>query len=287
MAVFKVENEYNKQLRLTQNEDKWQLTSVTGLNQPPAAISTSVIPNFDGARFNSSRLETRNIVITLAIKGNVEKNRLELNSTILSKRFLRVYYKNNSLDVYIDGYVELFEYDIFAQGVMAQISIICTNPYWIDNNKNITEFAHCINLFEFPFSIPEEGIPVSERIDNNTIKVYNNGDTETGVVITLYNSGISKIYSPRIKNLTTNQEMSFSGMFYLDNNQEITISTLRGNKHITSYNSGVTRNIINYLSPDSEWITVIPGCNIFSFNGDVGEEYLRASVAIQNLYGGV
>lgn len=279
MAIFKVENEYNNQLQLSQNENKWQLTSVTGLNQPPANIATSIIPNFDGARFNSSRLEPRNIVITMAIKGNVETNRMLLNSVIFSKRYIKVYYQNNTLNVYLEGYVESFEYDVFEQGVMAQISIICPDPFWRDVETNTSVLTPIINLFEFPFAIPEEGIPFGEIIANITNIIQNNGSANTGAIITI-NSDYT-VLNPSITNTTTGQTMLINEE--LTNNSQIIISTIRGKKSI--YMDGI--NIINKLDGSSEWIELVPGDNSFSLAANYGLDHMRVSVAFQNLYGGV
>lgn len=283
MPVFTVENEFNNQLRLTQNEDKWQVISITGLNQPNANIATSVIPTFDGSRFNSSRLENRNIVITLAIKGNVETNRMLLNSVIFSKRYIKVYYQNNTLDVYIEGYVEAFEYDIFEQGVMAQISIICPDVYWIDKATNVTLLTPVINLFEFPFSIPEEGIALSELLEQATNVVHNLGTVQTGAVITITTD--YTILNPTIMNITTGQTMKINEE--MTANDQIIISTVQGNKYIQMYSGGTTENIINKLDTPMEWITIVPGDNTFSVSADYGTEHMTVSVAIQNLYGGV
>ena len=87
MAIFKVENELGRVLQLSGMEHKWQIKSITGLNQPNAALSLSVIPTLDGQRLNSARLESRNVIITLEIKGNVNDNLMELNSIIHSKNF--------------------------------------------------------------------------------------------------------------------------------------------------------------------------------------------------------
>jgi hypothetical protein len=279
MAVFTVENEYNNKLQLSQNENKWQLTSVTGLNQPTANIVTSVIPTFDGSRFNSSRLENRNIVITLAIKGNVETNRMLLNSVIFSKRYIKVYYQNNTLDVYIEGYVESFEYNVFENGVMAQISIICNNPYWIDTNTNMSLLTPIIDLFEFPFSIPEKGIAFGEIIENITNIVQNNGSATTGAIITITTD--YTVLNPSITNKTTGQTMLINTE--LSGNSQIVISTIKGKKSI--YQDGV--NIINDLDSSSEWIEIVAGDNFFTLSADYGIEHMRASVSFQNLYGGV
>lgn len=283
MAIFKVENEFNNLLQLSQNEDKWQLLSVTGLNQPPANIATSVIPNFDGARFNSSRLEPRNIVITLAIKGNVETNRMILNSVIYSKRYLKVYYKNNTVDVYIEGHVESFEYDVFENGVQAQISIICPNPYWIDSNTNISVLTPMIDLFEFPFSLPQEGISFGELINDFSNTLINGGSVQTGAVITITSD--YTVLNPSITNVTTAQTMKLN--VEITPNDQIVISTLRGKKFISMYSAGNMQNIINNLDESSSWINVVPGENIFTLGADHDLEHMQASVAIQNLYGGV
>lgn len=283
MAVFKVENEFNNLLQLSQNENKWQILSVTGLNQPPANIATSIIPNFDGARFNSSRLEPRNIVITLAIKGNVETNRMILNSIIYSKRYLKVYYQNNTVNVYIEGYVESFEYDVFEKGVQAQISIICPNPYWIDSNTNISVLTPLIDLFEFPFSLPEEGISFGELINNLSNTLINGGSVQTGAVIIMTSD--YTVLNPSITNVTTAQTMKLN--VEITPNDQIVISTLRGKKFISMYSAGDIQNIINDLDESSSWINVVPGENIFTLGADYGLEHMQASVAIQNLYGGV
>lgn len=283
MAIFKIENEFNNMLQLSQNEDKWQLLSVTGLNQPPASIITSVVPGFDGARFNSSRLEARNIVITLAIVDHTEINRMILNSVIYSKRYIKVYYKNNSLDVYIEGYVESFEYDVFEQGIRAQISIICTNPYWIDNESNVTVITPMVDLFEFPFSIPEEGISLGELTSDFSNIVTNNGTVETGAVITIKSNYVT--INPSITNVTTGQTMKINTTIAAGD--QVIISTLRSKKFIKKYSAGQMYNIINDLDVSSTWINIIPGENTFILRSDHGSDFMQASVAIQNLYGGV
>jgi hypothetical protein len=283
MAIFKVENEFNNMLQLSQNEDKWKLLSVTGLNQPPANIITSVVPGFDGARFNSSRLEARNIVITLAIVDHTETNRMILNSVIYSKRYIKVYYKNNSLDVYIEGYVESFEYDVFEQGIKAQISIICTNPYWIDKNSNMAILTPSVDLFEFPFSIPEEGIPLGGLTRDFSNAVINNGTVETGAVITITSNYSTT--NPIITNMATHQTMKLNTTLMAGD--QIIISTLRSKKFIKKYSNGQMYNIINDLDASSSWINIRPGENTFILQADHGSQFMQASVAVQNLYGGV
>lgn len=283
MATFIVENEYNIQLQLTQNERQWQLISVTGLNPAPANVVTSVIPNVDGSRFNSSRLEQRNIVLTLVINGNAEENRNALNSVIFAKRYLKIYYSNNSKNVYIEGYVESIEYDVFSEKLQVQISVICPSPFWKDINQTITEITPIANLFEFPFSIPQEGIAFSELIGNAQGIVNNSGTVQTGIIINIEST--HKVLNPSITNLTTGETMKVD--VELSQTDLLTISTLKGNKNIKMYSNGVVNNVINNLEPQSKWISLITGQNTFTYSADYGVENMRINIISRNQYGGV
>lgn len=100
MFSCRIENYINDILTLTQNENDFQILSIEGLNPPNAQINTAVIAGMDGARFNSSKLATRNIVVYIKIRGDIEKNRLRLYSFFVTKQWCRFYYKNGSLDVF-------------------------------------------------------------------------------------------------------------------------------------------------------------------------------------------
>ena len=283
MAIFKIENEFNNQLTLTQNEDKWQVVSVTGLNPPSANISTSVIPSLDGTRFNSSRLEQRNIVITLAINGDPEINRNTLNSVIFSKRYLRTYYKNKTKDVYIDGYVESVEYDVFENKMMMQISVICPFPFWRDLKTSTTILSPIIDLLEWPISLPLEGIALSETITDVKAFINNAGSAVTGVQMDFEAAGA--VTNPFVQNLTTGALMQINVEMAADD--VISVNTIRGRKSIVLYSGMTTKNIINDLDSESDWLTLNIGNNTLICGADYGVEYLRVKVYAQNLYGGV
>ena len=77
MYTFKIENEYGNMLELTHNPN-YTITSIEGLNPAKANINTSVVASFDGSRFNSSRLNERNLVINVVIEKDIEQNRINL-----------------------------------------------------------------------------------------------------------------------------------------------------------------------------------------------------------------
>lgn len=283
MPVFSIENEFNNKIELTHNENKWQLLSVTGLSSPPAAISSSIIPTFDGERYNSSRLQARNIVILLVINGNAEENRMALNKVILPKRFIKFYYENNAHKYFINGVVESFEYDVFENKIKAQISIICMDPYFKDEEDTTEILTSIINLFEFPFSIPEEGIALGEITQNKNGEITNSGTIPTGCKLIIEASG--EIINPYIENITTGEKIKINRT--IKKNDIIKINTNKGNKYIYLYSGNEIINIINDLSEDSQWLTITPGTNIFIYGSDSGTNNMQAKISYKNLYGGV
>ena len=91
-----IENSRGEQLQLTNRESEFQVVSIIGLNPPNALINTTDIAGLDGAKFNSAKLETRNIVITLRINGDVEANRLRLYEMFCTKENCTFFYSNSS-----------------------------------------------------------------------------------------------------------------------------------------------------------------------------------------------
>ena len=81
-----IKNYKGETYELTHNYERYYVKSITGLTPPSAVINTSVSGSYDGSFYNSSRLEQRNIVITVGLKGEVEEN-LSLNNYTLSPQW--------------------------------------------------------------------------------------------------------------------------------------------------------------------------------------------------------
>lgn len=283
MYTLKIENEYHSQLELTHNESAWQVTSVTGLNPPAAAISTAAVAGFDGERFNSSRVTKRNIVINLIINSDVDANLTRLNRVIFPKRYIKIYYKSVSKDLYIEGYVEAFEYDHFDNKIACQLSVICPSPFWVSNELAVALLSPVVDLFEFPFSIPDEGIALSEFVTAKTGIITNRGNIETGAIIEI--EATHNVVDPTVINVTSGQRMTIKKD--LSTGDRIIISTIKGSKYIKSDCNCVENNIINDLTADSEWIQIVPGNNQINYAATFGTDNMRITVKHRELYGGV
>ena len=282
MYTLIIENHKGEQLQLTQNPN-YSITGIEGLPPPTASINTAVNANFDGSTYRSSRLNERNIVISLAIEGNVEVNRIELYKYIKTKKKCVVYYKNNSRDVSITGYVESMEVGIFDTKEMVQISIICPQPYFRDVIKTMLDMSATSAMFEFPFAIESDGIEFGTLAVGEESIVQNLGDVETGAVIVFHATGIAS--NPVIYNLDTAE--FFKVNIDMSAGDLLVISTIKGEKTVTAILSGIEWNYINSMVQGSSWIQFESGANTMLYNADSHAENLECMISFNNLYEGV
>lgn len=277
------ENKYQQQLNLTSN-DNYALIKVTGLTPPASAINTAVTATKDGSVFNSSKMGNRNIVLTIVPLGNIEKNRINLYNYFKSKQYIKLYLENNTRSVWIEGYVETVDGDLYEESERLQVSIICTDPYFKDTETGVYMFSNVESGFSFPFSIAETpGIPISELSEYVEVNINNASDYETGLVLTLTANG--GVINPTIYNMTTNENFSLN--ITMQVGDIITIDTRTGNKSVKLNRNGEITNILNNMAIGSEWITLTVGDNIFSYTTDAGSEYLYVIANAQPIYEGI
>ena len=111
-----------------------RITKIDGLGPVVAAVNTTQIGLNPGARFDSVHVDYRNIVIEFYIISSVADNLNELYSVIQTGSKI-VFLLNNKL---ANGYVESIEIDRTNNPVKGQISIICPDPAFRSEAKNIS-----------------------------------------------------------------------------------------------------------------------------------------------------
>ena len=282
MFELSVRNEYGDVLMLTGNPD-YDVLSVSGLNPAPAEINTTPVSGIDGTRYNSARVGQRNIVIRLNINGDIEDRRIELYRYFRVKHTVRVYYKNEHVDVYIDGYIETFENDFFTILQQPQISIICPDPYFKSMSDTEIDFENVTALFTFPFAIAAEGIPFSS-LNEISSRYFNAGNVETGGVIT-FTALADGVKNPVFYNNTNG---TFFGVdITMQSGDVIEINTQRGEKSVKLTRSGVTTSIVGDRTSGSAWIVFEPGENEISFGADESASSLRCTLSCVQRFEGV
>lgn len=281
MYELKVRNKYGKVLQLTQNPN-YNIEEVDGLYPADATINTTQNANMNGSLFNSAYVNNRQIIITLSINYPTERNRLELYKYFINKYPVRLYYKNKSRNVWIDGYVKSDPIQYFAPKERTQIVIECPKPFFNDVEENITEFNAIEALFEFPFAIDEDGICFSHILTVEEKNIINTGDIETGIRVEMRANG--PISNPTIHNTGTLDYFKLN--LDLETGDVIRINTMQGEKSVTLERNGVTANVVGYRAQGSKWLTAVPGDNLFLITADaLGENMLSTLIMVDQYQG--
>lgn len=269
MFTLKVENFKNEILNLS-SDKRYSIIKVEGLNPPSATINTASITTSDGAFFNSSRIESRNLVLTIVLRKDIETSRINLYRFFRPKIKCKIYYKNGTRDVYIEGYVDKFEDDFFTQTQKVQISLMCYQPFFKAVHDLVVDLSVVLKEFEFPFDIENLGQEFSTIERTYECVLKNEGEVDNGLIIELRATG--SVENPVIYNADTRE---FIGLNYtVLEGDLITINTNVGEKSVTLLRNGIKSNIINYIKKDSTWLKAYSGDNVYTYICDNNTEDL-------------
>lgn len=271
-------------MELTHN-DAYVIESIEGLDPPEAVINTTRNANADGSVYNSAYVNNRQIIITLAINGPAEANRINLYKYFKNKYPVRLYYQNNTRDVYIDGYCKNIQIEFFNKKQIAQITILCPEPFFNGSSNTVIDFSSVTSGFEFPFSIedPPGEIAFSTINLEEEKDLVNTGDVETGFSIYLKARG--PLTNPTIYNSETNEYIKLN--ISMSEGDVIFINTKTKQKTIQLTSNGVTTNIIGNLVNGSTWFTLTPGDNLFIITAEGTPENLDSYAVITDQFEGV
>lgn len=286
MYGAQIANSKGNVLELTGHEDMYQVISIRGLTPPNAQINMSTIVGLDGAKFNSSKLETRNIVIMLRLNGNVEANRNMIYGYVPTKEMCTFYYQNGLRDVYIEGYVQSVDGDLFSISEILQISIICPQPYFKAVDEIIDDISKVTPLFTFPFSINiGEPVVISSLDATLVTNVINNSSVPTGLIIEL--TFVDDASDIRIQNTDTGEYIELSYSF--ESGDIVTINTNKGQKGVTMLRNGVTSNLFTAIQNGSTFFQLNTGDNMFTYLVDDGENDSAVNIIFKHytIYRGV
>lgn len=231
------------------SNDKYQLVSATGLNPPVATINTSEMATADGSVFNMARMPQRNIVLTIQPLYSIESARDNLYKWFAPKQAVNLTIVTNSRNMKIDGYVESFECDMFANPEMVQVSIICPDPYM-------------------------KGAAVDDVILPASIN--NPGDAPSGAVFKIQFTGSATALT--ITDLIQGVSHSFvMEDLEVQSGDIITIDTRVGHKSVTLKRGLTITSLMANVDLASEWIQLAPGANslsIIASNGSAKVSYV-------------
>lgn len=283
MKVIKCVNDKGLSAVFTYNHDitEFFLVSTTGLYQMKNNIHTSDNATTDGSSFGGESLEQKNIVITANIRRNYQENRDYLSRVFKNGTEGTLYHTENGKTRKIKYRSEGVEVD--DEGIIrpAVISLICTDPYFKDDEATHIEMANWEECFEFPCEIPEDGMEFGVR-SKETIKVVdNNSTTSIGIQMTIIADDV--VVNPLIMNTTTGETLKLLCTMLPDD--QIVITTEQGNIDVVLYRGGEKIDYNYTVDEENEgYIQLEPGRNYISYTADAGDDYMNVNFDFENCY---
>ena len=233
-----------------------------GLNPPKATINTNESALTDGGTYNSSKLQMRQVNIAIAVEWDAEANRLAFYKVVQSKMPLKIYYRSDRLDVFLEGYVEEIDVSYFAKKNVITVSVLCPFPYLKVADEVTTDFSDAISLFHFPFSSTEDPqLVFGEMFDYISARVENAGNVPCGLTFKLYATGT--ITNPMVMDRVSGEYFQINRTMYAGD--LITVETTQGYKKVSLMRDGNTYNIFNDWDPLSTWLQLDVGGNVFVY----------------------
>lgn len=256
------------------NNDLFLLTHVDGMTTAATSIASSTLGTADGDIVNNVQANARQIVIDLRVRNgvNVEDAKRAVLKVVKIKQLGTLEWTQNDRTVTISGIVESVDMPRWTNAVTMQISMYCSQPFWEDLAAVVQQINEAIDLHYFTDSaegmlyFPEYGIPFGEYDTIRTKHFYNSGDVAVGLEISIV--ALGTVTNPIIYDGNGN----FFGVGYGEGGrmvemrlgEVITITTHKGAKSVT-YNG---RNMLPYIKPQSTWLQMDAGDNVFSINSD-------------------
>lgn len=273
------------------------IASIDGLGPVKAIVNVSEQSTDDGGRFNSARLEKRNIVFTIGYfeEPTIEEARLKSYKYFPIKQEIKLEFDMGTKIVQTRGIVEANAPDIFSRQAATQISVVCPDPYFYSIGGQTTTLAGVESMFHFPFSnesLTENLIILSENRTTQSQSLLYKGDFDIGIQINIH--ATDTVTNLTIYNLTTKESMSIDTQKLVEltgqgiiNGDDILISTDRFSKFITLIRGGEHYNIINALGKDTDWFKLIKGENVFVYTTDVGAADVEFRITNKTAYEGI
>lgn len=272
------------------------IADLHGLGAPDANINMTNYAVIDGALYNSSRAQPRNITMMIQpLKPNFEQNRLKVYALFPVKKKVRLLIETHTRLCYIDGYVESCNANVYSTRGQIAVSIICPDPYFREVGTTRSMYYRAAPVFHFPIGTVDNPPPYELGVLSDNYQIINinyEGDADTGIFLYLELEG--QVGDITLTNSSTRETMLIDANRVavmtgtaLGMGDMIEISTFPGNKFINLIRNGEAINLISALSKDSDWLSLTVGNNRFAYTAVSGKEDIVVRVEYATAFVGV
>lgn len=234
------------ELPLWESESGYQVRNIDGLDPADAILSTSDTARIDGTQFQSQRTGSRNIVITLGLESpdnsmTVDELRQGLYPFFMPKTSITLRFMKLDGSLYeISGKVETMEAPLFSEDPEATISIMCFSPDFVSPAPLMAivpaRTSALYTQVEIVGNVPT-GFDFEHPIVNNInrLKIDHLNDT----------SGLE----------------AFEVLRTMPSGGSLRFGTKPRSKYAHVTVGSTVTQILNSVTPESEWFTLLPGNN--------------------------
>jgi hypothetical protein len=291
MREIRCENEDGMAVVFGSSPSPFLLENCDGLYTVSNAVSTSENAMLDGDTYLGSRMQRRNIVLTLRDKTGADH---QANRQVLYDLFKKgskglLTYTENGINRVIDYYVESITSDGAARARQSTVSLLCPDPYFYDATTTIVTMAAYTPQFEFVHEFVAGGEELGIRNTEKLRTIENTGAIDgIGLDITITASGpVTNPSVTHVENAETMQLGTDGYPFEMVLGDVVRITTDVGNKHIYRIRDGVQTEINEYLSEESVYIQLDGGVNTLGYAADSGADNLELEIRYRYKYMGV
>jgi hypothetical protein len=226
---------------------------IEGLGPVKATLVSSSFAGEDGEQYHSMRREARDVKLTLGLEPDYVTTTVRALRARLYQYFmtgmpinLRFYDQDGPtlLTVGIDGRVETCEPVIFGEEPGVEVGIRCFKPDFLE--------------------LVETSVAGNTVSTNTDMTINYTGTVETGIIFTMTaNRAVSDFTIYHTPADGTVRTLYFATP--LANGDKVVISTVAGSKYarLTLSGQSSSSSILRGVSPQSNWIELQPGPNLF------------------------
>lgn len=240
-------------------KDSLLIRKISGLNPPDPSLFIGDYAR-DGGIYQGRRVGSRNVVIVFDLNPNpalgetISGLRRLLYKAFMDPLVDADYVKLNLHDedgsvMYLVGYTEKFETEIFDVDNMCQISLVCPDPYLRDESETVLTDASGWTSVPFTYT----------------------GTAETGFIAQIYVTSAT----PTLTLENNGKKMIMNRSFAIGD--VVNINTIRGSRSLTvTPSGGLESSIIASLSSDSPWLELHSQSNTMKVYGATSTDIVGA-----------
>lgn len=271
----------------------WLLEDCDGIYSVKNTVATSENTMTDGATYQGSTTQMRNIVLTLRDlpKANHQENRTLLYNLFKPKAAGTFLYleEEGAEGRSIEYYVESVDVDAVNRARKATVSLLCPDPFFVAPSDVTVTMAGWESYFEWPHEFPPKGEEFEARVEEK-LKTIDNTSAADNIGMTITIQAAGALTNPSIYHVEQGEQITVgtSGKpLELVAGDEVIITTGTNDKHVYLIHEGIKTEINEYLSENSEFIQLGHGKNTIGYSAEVGEPYMTVEISYRYRYLGV